>query len=286
MPADKKLAAKRVVIFTVIAYAATYLFIFFGFDGLNAKYILINHLVMMMPALANILTRVITKDKSETYLKINFKGNGKYYLFAIVFPVVCSLIMAIIEVLFLVKDYNFSESLLHESAAKSIYLILGPTAVGAVIFFICWGEEFGWRAYLTPQLEKLMGRPAALTVSGVIWGMWHAPLVAEGLNFGTGYKFFPYAGFIAMCVSCIFYGIILSWLTDKTGSILPAAICHSCVDMVFSSFTTLLIPIGAEYKVNDFWLGVIAMVVIEGIICIAVMIFSGKKSRWLLSRGK
>mgnify|MGYP000821210338 FL=1 len=116
--------------------------------------------------------------------------------------------------------------------------------------------------------------------------MWHAPLIAEGLNFGTGYKFFPYAGFIAMCVSCIFNGIILSWLTDKTGSILPAAICHSCVDMVFSSFTTLLIPIGAEYKVNDFWLGVIAMVVIEGIICIAVMIFSGKKSRWLLSRGK
>ena len=39
-----------------------------------------------------------------------------------------------------------------------------------------FGEELGWRGYLLPKLLPL-GETRALTISGIIWGLWHAPFV-------------------------------------------------------------------------------------------------------------
>lgn len=279
MTDEKKLAVKRIVIFTLLAFIPAYLIEIFLFSDGGAKHRLIGNLVMMTPALANILTRLITKDGKDTLMRINFKGNGKYYLTALLYPIIISALDAAAEILFLVKDYSFENSVLHNSLPQSIYLLLTPTVTGAAIFFICWGEEFGWRGYLTPQLEKVMCKPAALAVSGVIWGLWHAPAVAQGLNFGKDYPLAPFSGIAAMCLSCIFYGMLLSWLTEKTGSILPAAICHSCVDTAGSTFSALLISYGAEYKYNDFWPGFVHMVIIVGIVCTLIVALSGRKRR-------
>src|SRR5699024_11776789 len=41
------------------------------------------------------------------------------------------------------------------------------------------GEEIGWRGWLLPNLRPL-GTWPALLLSGVIWGVWHAPLILLG----------------------------------------------------------------------------------------------------------
>ena len=72
-----------------------------------------------------------------------------------------------------------------------------------------------------------MGKYPALIVSGVIWGLWHAPLTVIGHNFGTDYPGFPYVGILKMCFICIVMGILLTFVTEASGSIWPAAILHA-----------------------------------------------------------
>lgn len=40
------------------------------------------------------------------------------------------------------------------------------------------GEEIGWRGLLAPQLMRLMSFPAASFLSGLIWFIWHIPIIA------------------------------------------------------------------------------------------------------------
>lgn len=47
-------------------------------------------------------------------------------------------------------------------------------------FFLCFlpffGEEYGWRYYLTPVLQQRFGKRKGVLLLGVVWGLWHLPL--------------------------------------------------------------------------------------------------------------
>ena len=49
-----------------------------------------------------------------------------------------------------------------------------------------FGEKFGWRAYLLPNLVEY-GKCKALLLSSLIWGVWHWPVVLMGHNYGLTY---------------------------------------------------------------------------------------------------
>jgi CAAX protease family protein len=63
------------------------------------------------------------------------------------------------------------------------YVVLALIALtfGSVLTF---GEEYGWRGYLLPKLLPL-GEVKAAVVVGLIWGPWHAPMLAAGLNYSS-----------------------------------------------------------------------------------------------------
>jgi membrane protease YdiL (CAAX protease family) len=111
---------------------------------------------------------------------------------------------------------------------RTVFLFpLAAITSGVIASFAAFGEEGGWRGYMMPRLLRLMGRTPALILGGVIWGLWHAPLTAIGHNFGTDYPGFPWLGILKMCILCIFLGVILTFLTEKSGSVWPAAILHA-----------------------------------------------------------
>ena len=68
----------------------------------------------------------------------------------------------------------------------------------------CLGEDAGWRGYLLPKLLEFMKPWKAVLLTGVIWGLWHAPVIACGFNYGTAH---PIAGIFAMVVfsTCLLY---------------------------------------------------------------------------------
>lgn len=243
MQNEKKLLLKRIVIFTVLAYIPTYLISIFWIKDVNKTTELQSLLIMFPPAIANILTRLITKEgTSEMLLRTNFKGNIRYYIFAVLFAVIGSIFAAILLIVNYIPDYSFADSVEFYGKTQIAGILMMNLSLCIITSVITFGEEFGWRAYLTPRLEKLTGTVPAIIISGIIWGMWHAPMIAKGFNYGKDYDFFPFGGFIAMSVSCIFYGAFLTWLTKKTNSVYPAVLCHSAVDIFINTIPALMIP--------------------------------------------
>lgn len=43
------------------------------------------------------------------------------------------------------------------------------------VFIAFFGEEYGWRYYLQPVLQKRFGLRAGVIVLGVVWELWHIP---------------------------------------------------------------------------------------------------------------
>ena len=284
MTSDKKITVLRVIIFTVISYGivivSTALFGYmedtvswkiFGFFG-----------IALAPAIANYLTRLITKEgfKDKLYAA-NFSGNMKYYILAAVLPVAVYIISANITATVFVPDYSVSEVLKSDNMAGLIYETLRIVSTSVVIFPLYFGEEYGWRAYLTPKLKFLMPKPAALIVSGVIWGMWHAPVVYMGHNFGTNYSLYPYGGYIVMSVFCIFVGCLLTWLTEKTGSIYPACICHAVNNNIGTFLLAVFLSAGMTdeiYSAKQFEIVTLHLLPMAAV-CIIFMILLLRKEK-------
>jgi len=91
------------------------------------------------------------------------------------------------------------------------------------------GEEFGWRAYLQPKLMPLGWRRAMIIV-GVIWGVWHWPILAMGYNYGLEYAGAPWLGMLLFVVFTTLLGIVFGWLTIRGGSVWPAVIGHGALN--------------------------------------------------------
>jgi hypothetical protein len=96
-------------------------------------------------------------------------------------------------------------------------LVIGPTFNGIFGF----GEEFGWRGYLLPKLMPL-GRPKAYTILGVIWGLWHAPLILIGFD----YPGYPLLGIGCMMVMTTTIGIYINEMTLQNRSSILAGWIH------------------------------------------------------------
>lgn len=99
--------------------------------------------------------------------------------------------------------------------------------------FAAVGEEAGWRGWLIPALRSRFGRNRAMILSGCIWGIWHWPLILLGAyEYGTGYWGFPFTGALAMLAFTTVFGILLSWLYEKSGSIWVPALAHGTLNAV------------------------------------------------------
>ena len=91
-----------------------------------------------------------------------------------------------------------------------------------VTAIFAFGEEVGWRGWLLTSLRPLGTWPALLIV-GVVWGLWHAPLILLGYNFGRP----DITGLALMVGGCVMIGILFGWLRLRSGSVWPAVFAHA-----------------------------------------------------------
>lgn len=290
---NKKLEAKRLVIFLLLAFGISWIpaIIFnnvFGFHEWfeTNKMPALFWAIGFGPALANIITRKITKEGwHDSMLHLNLKGNVKYYVTAVLLLSVIGVFQGIFATM-TIGSGDWSDFGKNIDFTQTLATILTVIATAPLMAINTIGEEFGWRGYMNQKLEPLLGTTGTVIIGGIIWGLWHAELTVAGHNFGTNYPGYPYMGIICMCVSCTFLGIILMWLTKKTNSIYPAAIMHAMNN--FGGTTTMQlflsgIPEGYEASVPEIMLLDIPMNVAAIVVFVLLIRDSRKANKPALS---
>jgi uncharacterized protein len=100
--------------------------------------------------------------------------------------------------------------------------MLAGATINAVFAF---GEELGWRGFLQRELASLGFWKASVTI-GVIWRIWHAPLILLGHN----YPPHPILGVALMTAFCVLASPLLAWITLKARSVVAAAVAHGTLN--------------------------------------------------------
>jgi len=86
------------------------------------------------------------------------------------------------------------------------------------------GEEIGWRGFLVPHLYKRMGFTATCLVTGLIWSLWHFPLIISGVYLAK-MPMLPQLLLLVVSVTAMTFPI--SWLRLKSTSVWPAVLLHA-----------------------------------------------------------
>lgn len=283
---NKTSVYRRLGIFLLLSFALTWIPCFF-YIAKNGKtvdgyfYPILGSFAMMMPAASNFLTRIITKEGfSDCGIKLYIKGKVRYVAAALVCPILCGVLTAMVFAGMFMPNGAFIEMLRKTDyfrlTATGLYTA-GASIMGIILGF---GEEFGWRAYLTPKLEEIMPFPAAITLSGIIWGLWHAPIIVCGHNYGVDYPGYPYVGIILMCVSCILIGTFLTALVKCTDSVLPAALGHIAFNNSVGAIsgTLLTAAVSETYKPENSLIYPLVMTAVSGVLLLIIGTVMIKKS--------
>jgi len=186
---------------------------------------LISMIIAVMGIIAVIILNLKKKWRKDLEpSKLSFGKNIRYYL---IIPLILSVIFIITFILNYISGLGVPTK---EFNLTMFFSTLIPSLI--LSFFVLWpiyfGEEYGWRVYLQDRLFPLLGSYKGVLILGIIWGLWHVPLILIGLN----YPGQPVLGIVLMIVSTILLGIILSYAVLKTGSVWIAVILHLIVDTI------------------------------------------------------
>jgi membrane protease YdiL (CAAX protease family) len=127
------------------------------------------------------------------------------------------------------------------------------------------GEEIGWRGFLVPELAKVVGFPGVGLISGLMWAVYHFPvLLFADYNAGTP----AWYGLTCFTLMVVAGSFILAWLTLRSGSLWPAAILHGSHNLFIQSiFTPLTRNTGStNYIIDEFGIGLVVTIAIGAII--------------------
>ena len=119
-----------------------------------------------------------------------------------------------------------------------IGIFLAITLWTALSSILVAGEEIGWRGYMLTRLIDA-GVPRPVLASGVIWGLWHVPVVLAG-GYAAGSS--PALSAAVIMVSITSFGYVIARVRLETGSIWPAIVLHAAWNRASSRVPSTRLP--------------------------------------------
>ncbi|UPK42530.1 type II CAAX endopeptidase family protein [Paenibacillus pabuli] len=188
-------------------------------------------LLMWTPGLSSIFARIVLREGiSDISLRIGGRQTLKSLPFILLFPVIIGLSAYGIAWITGLVQYVTPDSFIKGPsgvilAGTIFFQMIAGTAIGIISSS---GEELGWRGYmLTRLINARVPRP--VLTSGIIWGVWHLPVMLFGNYYSGPY---PALSVILFMISVTSFSYMISRLRLTTGSLWPAILLHACWNAV------------------------------------------------------
>ena len=229
-PATRQQVIRRIVTFVVLAFALSTV-------GYTATIVSgeTSLLLLVAPGLAALITRFI-------YYR-NFRDLGwglpklRFALVAYALPILVSGSVFVLAWLF-AGYYTTGNT---DTPVLQGFITTATVGVLALAV-LSFGEELGWRGFLVPELAKITNFTKVALISGLIWAVWHWPLIlfaADVTDFDKTPAWFTLPVFSVTLVAA---ATVMAWLTLRTRSLWPAVILHGSQNAItqnfFSEYTT------------------------------------------------
>ena len=202
---------------------------------------------MIIPLLAVIFTQLIFKEPVLKGLGISFKINRWWWIGWLLMPVIA---LATLGVTLLMPGAHWTpdgemvqQSLQNMPEGIGVWGLIGISMLSGLFAGItinalfAFGEEIAWRGFLMKEFKGKKFLSAVLWI-GVIWGLWHAPLILNGHN----YPQHPVAGVFMMVILCLLLTTMLMYFRKKSGSVIVAAIMHGTINAVSGVSALVVTP--------------------------------------------
>lgn len=185
---------------------------------------------LVLPLLTTMLLRLFAGDGwKDIGLKLNIKGNVKWYLISlIIFPIVTLFILLIGKLLGWISFTNFR--------INAYFTAFAGTLV--VNFIKNIFEESVWRGYLAAKLLKIkVGDMWLYLIVGGVWGIWHLPYYLYFLPEADMYQVLP-VDRVVFAITAVFsmicWSVMFVELYRITKSIWPVVLLHMVEDSLIN----------------------------------------------------
>lgn len=226
--------------------------------------------LMWSVAAASVICRVVLR---EGFRDVSFRFGGVrtlgFVAAAVAFPVVVGLVA---------YGVGWATGLAGYVAPPGGFLaglLVAATVATVASCVSAAGEEIGWRGYMLTRLIE-GGIPYPVLASGVIWALWHVPLIVTGFYLAGGQQsvVVTLTGFM---VSMTAVSFVFARFRLQTGSIWPAIVLHGAWNSVIQGgFDPAAAGRGAHL-----WLGESGILVALTLVVAAVLVSLG---RWRMLR--
>jgi membrane protease YdiL (CAAX protease family) len=192
---------------------------------------------IITPLLVSLLLRTFAGDGWKDFgLKPAFKGNGKWYLFALLFHPFSILLIILLGTGFGITSVPELSAAKFALIGQAILVMFIPSFIKNIF------EEFAWRGYLAPKVQLVVRNPlVGHVLVGIIWFSWHLPyylvlLDPAALQNATTLSlgWFMFMGLLGIIPTAIVYGE----LRARTNSVWPAVLIHITANVFFDALVT------------------------------------------------
>lgn len=235
---------KAIFAFVAIVYGLSIaLSLLIGLSGGHqSRFVGLSYLSMFLPAIAVALVYAATKEAPLVYWK-RFRWS---YLPVALFlmPAVLHLtmlpVMAAINGRLQWQDWltRQSDGLYQAPPSRGWGVLTMQGLVGHIVFnaliglavvsFMAFFEEIGWRAWLLPRLVARLGARRAVIAVAIVWALWHVPFEFSGILHIDGVS--PIKLALVVPPGTMASGLILGWLWLRTESVWLVAVAHGALN--------------------------------------------------------
>ncbi|MCM1144694.1 MAG: CPBP family intramembrane metalloprotease [Blautia sp.] len=261
MGKEKKLPYKFFITYLAVAAIAILLTVGSVIYPSAIWYAAQNYVFMIGSILAWIMLFCEKKDVRRNFFphfeKRNIKGSfGLVFLFFVIY--ILRLLVAGLT------DGSVGEVMAVLALPATWFMLVVVYINFYLTFIIFFGEEYGWRFFLQPILQKRFGLKGGVILLGVIWGLWHLPI--------NVFYYSPDTWFYSILmhqITCISFSIFFGYAYKKTGNLWVPILIHY-INNNMAVVITQSADLGNQvYR----WQDVLFLLVINGI-CFVPFLFT------------